>query len=285
MRAFQSAGPIRSPAAGGEGWMRYESIRDPARAMRDAVALLRVADLLDTWAPDREHPLQFRGIFLAESILLGLAAELALKALIMRSTGDLLKCHDLLDLFNRLPEDVKRRLEWRMPPIPGMPHLYPPVGIRGALEVNRNLFVVWRYLHERLNANAEDGPRGDNRRVPWTGWLTGPTPPQAVLRAVSCAQPTGPGPRIGHGSFAHTDRDLVSERQSNGLVLKDRDLRSERQQNSVLGIESSKGIRPGPSGNPKPLRDRQTGQAQVRYDKRRIFIDIHFPSQGPQNFC
>ena len=57
--------------------------------------------------------------------------------------------HDLLDLSDRLPEEVQRRLERRMPPIPGMPHLFPPVGIRVALEVNRNPFVARRRLHGR----------------------------------------------------------------------------------------------------------------------------------------
>ena len=129
--------------------MRQEPVRDPVQTMRDAMALLHVAKLLRTPDPDPADRPRFRGVFLAESILLGLAAEIALKAPVMRSTGESPKGHDLLDLSDWPPEEVQRRLERRMPPIPGMPHLFPPVGIRVALEVNRNLFVVRRRLHGR----------------------------------------------------------------------------------------------------------------------------------------
>lgn len=67
---------------------------------------------------DREHLPQFHGIFLAESTLPGQTPELALKALIMCSTGSSPKGHDLLDLFNRLPENMRRRVERRTQPEP-----------------------------------------------------------------------------------------------------------------------------------------------------------------------
>ena len=110
--------------------MQQEAIRDPVRAMEDARALLQVANRLEPRLSKPDLHLPFRGRFLACAILLGLAAELALKALIMRDTGCTPKCHELIKLFDRLPEKTKQGLEWQMPGIPGMPHLFPPVGIR-----------------------------------------------------------------------------------------------------------------------------------------------------------
>ncbi len=88
--------------------------------MQDAMALLHVADRMRNREPDPgsgaspavprhlpggEHPARAD-------------AELALKALIMCSTGSSPKGHDLLDLFNRLPENMRRRVERRTQPEP-----------------------------------------------------------------------------------------------------------------------------------------------------------------------
>ena len=89
--------------------------------------------------------------------LLGLATELALKALHMREDGTISKSHDLRELFDRLPVRTRRRLEHKMPGVlevhRDLPSVYP--GIREVLEANRALFVEWRYLHERPQALTE----------------------------------------------------------------------------------------------------------------------------------
>ena len=126
--------------------------------MENAKALLRVANHLDADS-DKEptEPLLFHGLIMVIPTLLGLATELALKALHMREEGTSPKSHDLLELFDRLPAGTRRRLEQEMPEVPGvqpdLPSVYP--GIREALEANRTLFVEWRYLHERPRALAE----------------------------------------------------------------------------------------------------------------------------------
>ena len=137
--------------------MQWEAIRDPVGVMEDAKALLQIASRLEPRLSNPDLHLPFRGRFLACAILPGLAAELALKELIMRNTSCTPKCHDLVKLFDRLPEKTKQGLERRMPGNPDLAFAFPPVGIRGALEANRNLFVEWRYLHERRSAHAETG--------------------------------------------------------------------------------------------------------------------------------
>ena len=62
----------------------------------DAIALQQVVNQLKAGLDrDLKHPLLFRGQLLAVVILLGLASELALKALLMLDTGASAKCHDL----------------------------------------------------------------------------------------------------------------------------------------------------------------------------------------------
>ena len=76
---------------------------------------------------------------------------------LQRAGGTAAKCHDLLELFDRLPEGTRRRLEQKMPTVPDVHPELPPVypGIREALEANRTLFVEWRYVYERLGAYPE----------------------------------------------------------------------------------------------------------------------------------
>ena len=89
--------------------------------------------------------------------LLGLATELALKALHMREEGTIPRSHDLLELFDRLSARTRRRLAQKMPGVPelhpDLPSVYP--GIREVLEANRTLFVEWRHLHERPHLSTE----------------------------------------------------------------------------------------------------------------------------------
>ena len=138
--------------------MKHEEIRNPDGAMENAKALLRVANHLDADSDKvPADPLLFHGLIIVVPTLLGLASELALKALHMREDGTAPKCHDLLQLFDQLPERTRRRLERGMPRVPDVHPALPPVypGIRDALEANRTLFVEWRYLHEYRGAYAE----------------------------------------------------------------------------------------------------------------------------------
>ena len=136
----------------------HGEIRNPHGAMENAKALLRVANHLDA-DTDKEptQPLLFHGLTIVIPTLLGLATELALKALQMREEGTSPKSHDLLELFDRLLAGTRRRLEQKMPGVPGVHPDLPPVypGVREALEANRTLFVEWRYLRERPRTLAE----------------------------------------------------------------------------------------------------------------------------------
>ena len=90
------------------------------------------------------------GTFVAIPVLLSLAAEIGLKAWYRIEGNPASKTHDLLELFDGLGENTRRRLENRMPefpnPVPGLPPAYP--GIRDALLQNRGVFTEWRYAHE-----------------------------------------------------------------------------------------------------------------------------------------
>ena len=136
----------------------HDEVRNPSGAMENAMALLRVAEHLDADSDQRPtEPLLFHGMIIVVPTLLGLATELALKALHMRENGTFPKSHDLLELFDLLPAKTRRRLEQKMPGEPAvhpdLPSVFP--GIRDVLEANRTLFVEWRYLHERPQALAE----------------------------------------------------------------------------------------------------------------------------------
>ena len=129
----------------------HGEVRNPHGAVENAKALLHVAEHLDADSDQRPtEPLLFHGMIIVVPTLLGLATELALKALHMREECTFPKSHDLLELFDRLPARTRRRLEQKMPGVPGvhpdLPSVYP--GIQEVLEANRTLFVEWRYLHE-----------------------------------------------------------------------------------------------------------------------------------------
>ncbi len=137
-----------------------EKILNPDGAMDNAKALLEVANHLDAYKdPKLTGPLLFHGFMLTVPTLLALATELALKALIMRDVGAPPQSHDLLDLFDRLPERTRQRLKKKMPGAPPIHPQLPPIppGIREVLEENRNLFAEWRYLHESRGAWAGTG--------------------------------------------------------------------------------------------------------------------------------
>ena len=99
------------------------------------------------------------GTSIAVPVLLSLAVEIGLKAW-HRSEGKEtpFKTHDLLELFDSLGENTRRRLEDKMPEVPGpIPDwpIYP--GIRNALRQNKDIFTQWRYAHEHDALFAETG--------------------------------------------------------------------------------------------------------------------------------
>ena len=99
------------------------------------------------------------GTSVAVPVLLSLAAEIGLEAWHRREGNESpFKTHDLLELFYSLGENTRRRLEDKMPEVPGpMPDwpIYP--GIRIALRQNKNIFTEWRYAHEHDALTAETG--------------------------------------------------------------------------------------------------------------------------------
>ena len=111
----------------------HGEVRNPSGAMENAKALLRVAEHLDADSDQSPtEPLLIHGVIIVVPTLLGLATELALKALHMREEGTFPKSHDLLELFERLPAKTRRRLEQKMPGEPAvhpdLPSVFP--GIR-----------------------------------------------------------------------------------------------------------------------------------------------------------
>ena len=108
-------------------------------------------------ANDLDEPLLFQGTAIAIPTLLALATELALKGLHMRTRGAAPRGHDLLELFERLPLETRRRLEQKMPGVlgrhPELESAYP--SIRETFEANRSVFVEWRYMHEHLWLRAD----------------------------------------------------------------------------------------------------------------------------------
>lgn len=104
--------------------------------------------------------LLFEGNMLAETVLLSLGAEIALKAWQCRErNGAPDRTHDLAELFDGLGDESRARLEEKMPevesPVHGLPPVYP--GMRNALARCRSMFSEWRYAHEYQSLYAETG--------------------------------------------------------------------------------------------------------------------------------
>ena len=137
--------------------MTQEIVWRPDMMMIRATELGRLAEHLEAEQRDGSR---FGGTFVAVPILLSLATEISLKAWQCKErNGPPDKTHDLLELFDSLGENARRRLEQMMPevpsPVPGLPPYYP--GIRDALCQNKNMFVEWRYAHEYHSLFAETG--------------------------------------------------------------------------------------------------------------------------------
>ena len=129
---------------------------NPELMMVRATGLGRLVEHLDA---ERRDGVWREGTSIAVPVLLSLAVEIGLKAW-YRKEGNRspVKSHDLLELFDGLGENTRRRLEDKMPEVPGlMPDLPAYPGIRNALRQNKNIFTEWRYAHEHNALYAETG--------------------------------------------------------------------------------------------------------------------------------
>ena len=129
---------------------------NPLLMMSRAHELGRLVEHLEAEERDRVWR---EGTTIAVPVLLSLAVEIGLKAW-HRSEGNdpPPKTHDLLELFDSLGENTRRRLEDKMPEIPSDMPGYPAYpGLIGALRQNRNIFTQWRYAHEHNALFAETG--------------------------------------------------------------------------------------------------------------------------------
>ncbi len=98
------------------------------------------------------------GTTIAIPVLLSLAVEIGLKAWHRIEGNEPPFTHDLLELFDGLGENTRRRLEDKMPEVPSNMPGYPAYpGIRTALRQNRDVFTDWRYAHEHDALIAETG--------------------------------------------------------------------------------------------------------------------------------
>ena len=129
---------------------------NPDRMMIRACALGRLVEHLDAEVRDGTWR---EGTSVAVPVLLSLAVEIGLKAWHRREGRQApIKGHDLVELFDSLGENTRRRLEDRMPKGPWpLPELSAHPGIRNALCQNRNLFTKWRYAYEHDAVFAETG--------------------------------------------------------------------------------------------------------------------------------
>ncbi len=134
--------------------------------IRNARSLQRVAKHLEenTFKFDTSDPLLFGGNFLAGPILLSLAVEIALKALLCQEQKkEPPHTHDLLDLFQQLKSGTQESLQahmpgWTMYPV-GFPEgaPYPHESLPELLWTHRDAHTHWRYIHEKPSANCRTG--------------------------------------------------------------------------------------------------------------------------------
>ena len=122
------------------------------------MSLQRLAERLET---DRENHSGDNEPTTAVPALLALAAEIGLKAWQCRERNGKApdKNHDLVKLFDALGDDARTLLEHAMPAHSDPMARFIPVysGIKQALNVNRDLFIAWRYPYEHHGLIAETG--------------------------------------------------------------------------------------------------------------------------------
>lgn len=136
---------------------------DPTAMMFSAQSLQKFVSSFENRADPTSDAELFHGQFIAAPVLLALSMELALKAWWTREVNgiNVPKTHDLLELFDGLPEQTRTRLENSHPELPNPSHpKLSPVreGLRSILASNRTKFVEWRYQHELSRGMFPDGP-------------------------------------------------------------------------------------------------------------------------------
>ncbi len=141
---------------------RKQKNSDPNSVMFNAQALQKFVDSIEIGNDPISDPHIFKGQFIAVPVLLALSMEMALKAWWAREIKDnaVPKTHDLLELFDGLPEQTRIRLENSHPalPNPDHPQLQPlRQGLRSLLASNREKFVEWRYPYEILHSSFPIG--------------------------------------------------------------------------------------------------------------------------------
>jgi len=102
--------------------------------------------------------LLFCGNLQGQVILLSLALEIALKALISEESGKVCRTHDLLTLFRHLKPDTQRLLEEHFDAgRPGYDPINVAVGVweweslPNVLSRNRDAHTEWRFFYEKLD--------------------------------------------------------------------------------------------------------------------------------------
>ena len=101
--------------------------------------------------------LLFCGNLQGEAIMLPLALEIALKALISEESGKVCRTHDLLALFNRLKPESQKLLEQRFDAgRPGHDPINVALGtwqwgsLPSLLSRHRDAHTEWRFFYEKL---------------------------------------------------------------------------------------------------------------------------------------
>ena len=136
---------------------------DPDSIMQSALSLQKVVNSFEIGNDLLSDDYLFQGQFIAAPILLTLSMELALKAWWTREVKgiNVPKTHDLLKMFDGLPEPTRIRLENSHPELPNPTHpKLPPIreGLRSILASNSAKFVEWRYQHELSSGMFSNGP-------------------------------------------------------------------------------------------------------------------------------
>ena len=98
---------------------------------------------LEGGSPYREYRMmKMMGANMVASMSSAFACELAIKAICLTSNGLCLKSHDLYDLYGKLPDDSRKRIEFDYPELPD------------AMQEGRERFGEWRYFETVIGERA-----------------------------------------------------------------------------------------------------------------------------------
>ena len=97
------------------------------------------------------------GCIWVENIVIALAIELSLKALLAKECGSDLHTHDLLRLFNKLQPETQEEIETKFHEHRKEMMTLREASMRELLEDHRNDFVNWRYLDKNIEPLMSEG--------------------------------------------------------------------------------------------------------------------------------